>query len=519
MTDLVRGNPDDLDAYSQATTTADDGVTSDVDGYGSAWTTFTAGTFVPPLALPTSKYDELGNLVGLLRTLDGEPAGLASALRALDENGDGALNEADGVSPVLLDMYVQEHVKDPTASPDVLERRAQLVIDTGVELFTVEDRGFGNTPVITLNMEALGPLERLTDAELQALLQAYGLTGENGGPLHFVVHGLDGTSSGAAENTAQLYDDMGVEDATVVAVNWDGTTGGFRDAEAQSMVTGDALARVFTHIAAANPDANVAVTAHSLGNHVALRALSQMEDPVDPITGETVLFGVDYTGIQPAIPDDAYSTDPETYGALVNGRIEHLSLSINNDDLALLGYEVLPYVERVGEGMGEVDSPGPVEQALGDETADSEEIQEILRLREEAGLDTVLIDHSSDNGDGHLTIDPGDAPYGDPGGAALVESLYTEQIDRMANGEETSPFTEARERVYQVAQQEQDSNPYEISGDRIFESAEVQEYLDGCRLAGSEPDADRVAEIAQEEIERLTELADAPLAYEDYGIG
>ncbi|MBA3282816.1 MAG: hypothetical protein H0U29_11350, partial [Acidimicrobiia bacterium] len=143
-----------------------------------------------------------------------------------------------------------------------------------------------------------------------------------------------------------------------------------------------------------------------------------------------------------------------------------------------------------------VEVDGCSSQALGDEAADSEEIQEIMRLRQEAGLDTVLIDHSSSDGDGHLTIDPA--------GSELVESLYTEQIDRVANGPNASTYTEAREQVYDLAEQELDGNYLNgATPDTILESAPVQEYLDQCREDGVNPDPDEVGNLVQGEVERL----------------
>lgn len=505
MTDLVRADPDALEAYSQDAVSATDALAVTVSGYRSAWSAFEGGVFVPALGLPSAKADQVAITLREARALDVSVAGLASALRSLDHDGDGALGDADGIDAAYLELYAAEYAKEPTASAFVLRNRTDLVQRTGAELFTVEERE-GETRVVTLDLEVLGPLEDISDADLQAVLAAYGLTGEGGAPVHLVVHGWTGQSSSAAESIASQYDAQGVEGATVVAVNWDGgeetgllgKAGSFSDAEARSQPTGDVLARVFTGIAAGNPDANVAVTAHSLGNHVAIRALSQMTDPVDPATGETIPFGVDYTGIQPAIPDDAYAEDPEHYGALVNGRIQHLTLTIDEDDSALGFYELQKQLGHAGESyayseggyLAGQDPPELPSQALGDEAADAPEIQDILARREELGLTTVVVDHDSDDGGGHLTIDPG--------GSDLVETIVDEQIDRVDHGGAQSDLTDARELVYGIGDRgSQDFGIRDITGDSVFESDAVQTYLD---QAGTEVDLDELEAIANAEL-------------------
>ncbi len=97
MTDLVRADPESLEAYTEVTQAADDLVVDDVAAYRTAWLAFTAGPFVPPLSPPLSKDADVASLLAEVVHLDGLPTALAVALRSLDENGDGALSAADGV--------------------------------------------------------------------------------------------------------------------------------------------------------------------------------------------------------------------------------------------------------------------------------------------------------------------------------------------------------------------------------------------------------------------------------------
>ncbi|QXC61414.1 alpha/beta hydrolase [Aquihabitans sp. G128] len=477
MTDLIRAQPLVLAAYTHTATTAIDAVDDDVTTYASAWSAFAGSTFSPSLSVPSDKAPLVRALLDRLTALDREPGLLAQALRDLDADGDGALTEADGIDAAYLQLRIRNQVLDPAA----LTANDQFLRDAAGTLVTVvRDGSDGNTRVLKLNVDDhFELLETLTPAQLQAILELYGLTGVDG-PLHIVAHGLSTDTAGitsAANNVADQYDNQGIDGATVLAIDWDAGEGllDWDQAHQSAKDTGDHLAPLFTAIAASNPDATVAITAHSLGNHVMLRALSQMDDPIEPGTEP---FTVDYTGVQPAIPDDAYASDPDHYGALVSGRIRHLTLTLNTMDTALMGYEAQEPTE-----------------ALGDEAADAPEIQTLLARREALGLTTDIVAHDSADGLGHLGIDPGGSP--------LVTSLVDEQLDRISTGR-PSPQTQVREDVQALV-------PGRVGIDEVFGAPEMQDYLRDCQHRGVDPDPAEVARIRRELV--MDEVEE----YSDYG--
>lgn len=102
----------------------------------------------------------------------------------------------DCTNETFVDLFVQERLEDAGATADAIRARAALVAQTGQELFTVvRDGSDGQTRVVELNLDALGPLEGASPADLQEILAAYGLTGADGKPLHFVVHGWNGPTA------------------------------------------------------------------------------------------------------------------------------------------------------------------------------------------------------------------------------------------------------------------------------------------------------------------------------------
>ncbi|HYI62848.1 MAG TPA: alpha/beta hydrolase [Acidimicrobiales bacterium] len=272
----------------------------------------------------------------------------------------------------------------------------------------VRDGADGRARVIRLALDR--PPGELSVEQWRLAVEELRLAG-GGGPLHVVVHGwgtTTGGATGAGEAKADLYDGQRVEGATVLVVDWDaggGTDAGwwrvpgdFEAAEVSAHTTGDALAGVLTAVAAADPDVEVAVSAHSLGNHVAARALSQMEDP-------SARFSVDYLALQPAIPAWGPVADPAGYGALADSRVRQLTVTINEGDDALFWYE----------------AQGP--EALGDEPSDGAGLRALLARRAAAHLPTEVVDHDSAAGGGHLGLRPGDAQ-------PLVRALVQLQVDR-----------------------------------------------------------------------------------------
>lgn len=340
-------------------------------------------------------------------------------------------------------------------------------VDAGVydHLFeVVRDGGDGRARVLRLAFD--GFPEGMSDLEWQLVVEELGLTGAT--PLHLVIHGWGAQTQGAVgagEATADLYDQQGVEGATVLVVDWDaeqGTDaswwelpGDFGSAEASARRTGDELAALFTALAATDPDAQVAVTAHSLGNHVASRALTQMRDP-------SSRFDVSLLMVQPAIPRLAPVDDTDRYGALLGPRVRDLTVTINADDGALFWYEV----------------QGP--SALGDEAADGPGLGALVERRRAAGLGTGVVDHDSDAGDGHLGVGPSSSQ-------GLVRSLTQELIDRLTTGG-PSPQTEVREWLYR--------HRGDVA-DEVVASRELGEHLDAQQQAGRPPSLAEVQRIAE----------------------
>lgn len=414
MTDLVRADPETLEAYSTTAVQAI-GLAEDVVGdYKWRWNAFADATFVPSLTPPAERSGVVRAMLEQLQELDEKVAGLATALRTLDQDGDGALTEADGIDAVYVDLFTQEWAKDPAADPGFLKERTDLLAESGIELLeVVRDGSDGRTPVYRLNLNDLQEYWDLDHDQINELLAAYGITGGDG-PLHVVVHGFQTDTDSAVdagEHTADLYDADGVDGARVLVVDWD-SGGGLLDwdkAMTNAARTGTVMGQVFSAIAENDPNGTVNVTAHSLGNRVALQGLTEMHDPIDPVTGDQKPFQVDYVGIQAAVPDDGYETDPDTYGALVDDRIRHLTLTVNNSDDALGWYERI-------EGR----------EALGDEALDAGEIKDIMSTRVDNGGSTLVIEHDDQQhgpgSEGHLGLDPADND--------IVRDVYQRQLDR-----------------------------------------------------------------------------------------
>ncbi|MBA3281003.1 MAG: hypothetical protein H0U29_02110, partial [Acidimicrobiia bacterium] len=97
MTDLVRAEPETLEAYTDTATAAGYAMDGDIENYRTAWISFTTAQFYPPVEPPLSKDADITALVNRVVYLDRLPTALALALRTLDANSDGALSEADGI--------------------------------------------------------------------------------------------------------------------------------------------------------------------------------------------------------------------------------------------------------------------------------------------------------------------------------------------------------------------------------------------------------------------------------------
>lgn len=453
----VCADPDALDGYVAALTPSDQeandalaGLAEVVAGWNATPSAYGGTIDADAIAAVDDAVDELSYLdlwVGRVATAFRE------TVRACPSTGCG---------PIIFSSDLQIDTAGPASLSDAAAEGEWS------HLFeVVRDGSDGQTRVVRLTVDTLP--EGMTPLEWQLVLEEMGIAG-TGGPLHIVAHGWTTSSSsatGAGEATADLYDQQGVEGATVLVIDWDEgegvsanpfSWGNFGDAEQSAMDTGDALAPMFTAIAAADPDAEVNITAHSLGNHVITRALTQMDDP-------TSRFSVDYTMIQPAIPASAPTTDQDHYGALLGPRVGDLTITVNNGDDALFWYEM----------------QGP--PALGDEAADGPWLELLVEWRGMAGLDTQVVDHDSSAGDGHLGLTPDD-------GQGLVRSLVQEQVDRL---EGASEQTEVRQWVYETYSSGSQA-------DVIIDHPAIEAYFDSQQEAGLAPTIEDVQHIIDTEV-------------------
>lgn len=457
QTGQISADPGELDRYVAALTPADQdlndalaGLPALVEGWNATPSAFGGRVDGAAVAAVDGAVDELSYL-------DLWVGRIADAFRATER-----ICSTDGCPPVLFSHELQLD----TAGPPSLA--AAVAAGEWSHLFeVVRDGSDGQTRVVRLLVDERP--EGMGELEWQLLVEELGIAG-TGGPLHIVAHGWTTSSSsatGAGETTADLYDQQGVEGATVLVVDWDegdsvgaspGSWGNFGEAEDSAMATGDALAPLFTAIAAADPDGHVAITAHSLGNHVVARALSQMEDP----TGR---FSVDCTMVQPAIPASAPTGDTDHYGALVGPRVRDLTITINNGDDALFWYEL----------------QGP--EALGDEASDGGGLSDLLEWRRQAGLDTTVVDHDSAAGDGHLGLTP-DHDQG------LVRSLTQEAVDRIDGG--SSPQTDVREWLFSTYDHR--------TASAVLDHPAVEGYLDEQQAAGEPPTVADLEAIIETEV-------------------
>ena len=198
-----------------------------------------------------------------------------------------------------------------------------------------------------------------------------------------MIHGYNtsGESAQAAgEAQADIYDEAGVTGATVVVLDWAGgddfTQFGY--AQSNTAVTGASFGGLLDYVGVADPHANINVTAHSLGNDVALKGLASADRM--PSTTD-----VDYIAVQPAVDSDFAAQDPYQ-GAL--WRVDRLDLTVNPDDSALGHYE-----SWYGDG----------DAALGDDTPATA----LVNLQAGgAPADTEIHRHDQD----HAGLDPATNP-------------------------------------------------------------------------------------------------------------
>ncbi len=206
------------------------------------------------------------------------------------------------------------------------------------------------------------------------------------GLVDVMIHGYNTSAESAqaaGEAQADIYDGAGVTGATVVVLDWAGGNDvtQFGYAQSNTALTGASFGGLLDYVGVADPHANINVTAHSLGNDVALKGLASADDM--PSTTD-----VDYIAVQPAVDSD-FATQEPYRGAL--SRVDHLDLTVNPDDSALGHYE-----RWYGDG----------DAALGDDTPATA----LVNLQ--AGgtpADTEIHQHDQD----HAGLDPAINPITD----------------------------------------------------------------------------------------------------------
>lgn len=442
MNDPILGaDPDELDAYAQDARRVIALAVPSTGAYRIAWSALTTAPATPPIDPPDSAADQVTGAMAGLRTASTSVEGYADALRALDADASGELDSIEVPSPQYLALFLQ--LREDHSPHKVLDldwdlskwrltdetpeqRLAHLKRDTdrvwalSEDLVDVVNDGSDGQPrQIRLDLNDPDVIDSANSDDLQQVLELHGVDGSNG-PLHFLVHGFTTDTDSlvkAGDSVADLYSDRGENDTTIVTIDWDSGSG-FTDWHEATQNADDAAAalrKVFDGINTSNPAADVKISAHSLGNKVAINALTDMETGSDEAP-----FQVDYLAIQPAIPRSGYQEDPQDFGALVSDRIKTLTVTVNDGDDALSKY--FDY---------------DTFNALGEAEPDDDSITELIEAREELGLVTTIRDHESglgdEHGEGHLGLDP-DLEYDDDSGkdsdGTPLRDVYEDQIDR-----------------------------------------------------------------------------------------
>ncbi|QXC59284.1 alpha/beta hydrolase [Aquihabitans sp. G128] len=414
MTDggVLGADPAVLDAYAVDASGVLDLTDHSTTAYGVAWLALTTAPASPPLGAPCSIQGRVSSAVSDLRAASTSVQGYADALRALDADADGELDSGELPDLTYLDLFLQlrqEHQPHDTVHLDLsspfflstapetpaerlahLKRETDRLYELSKDLVDVNNDGSNGEPrEIRLNLNDPGILEGYSQEDVQEILRLHGIDGEDG-PLHFLVHGFTtGTDplESAGHHVATRYHERGEDDTTIVTVDWDSGSGptDWNEARGNADPAAAALTRIFDALNASNPDADVKLSAHSLGNKVALNALTDMADDGG--------FQVDYLAIEPAIPRYGYEEDANDFGALVSDRIKTLTVTVNDGDDALNKYFDYGTIHALGEA-----EPG------------DDSIQDLIEARDDRGLSTTIVDHESglgdEHGEGHLSLDP-----------------------------------------------------------------------------------------------------------------
>lgn len=439
MTEPILGaDPDVLDAYAVDAHATISLTGPAVSAYDTAWAAFASAPSTPPIGAPCSGASGVDAALTELTTVSMSVQGLAEALRALDADASGALDSDEVPSETYLDLFLQlreDHTphqvidlewwpfqvrlvpETPEQRLEHLRQETERLWGLSEDLVDVNNDGTNGEPrQIRLDLNDPNVLDGYSQEDVGQILELHGLDGRDG-PLHFLVHGFTtGTDplETAGDHLADRYRDRDEDDTTIVTIDWDSGEGptDWRAATGNADEAAVPLSRIFDALNASNPVADVKISAHSLGNKVAINALTDMESG-DGLT-------VDYLAIQPAIPRYGYRDDPTDFGALTSDRIDLLTITTNDGDDALNKY--IDY--------------GTI-HALGEAEPDDDSIQDLIDAREALGLGTTIRDHESglgdEHGEGHLGLDPdmelnddSDKEHdGDP-----LDEVYADQIER-----------------------------------------------------------------------------------------
>ena len=189
----------------------------------------------------------------------------------------------------------------------------------------------GGTRVVVVTLD--DAIHEISAQEWLLVAEHLGLDPRDG-LVDVMIHGYNtsaGNAQAAGEAQADMYDDAGVTGATVVVLDWAGGNDftQFGYAQSNTDLTGASFGGLLDYVGVADPHANINLTAHSMGNGVALKGLASAGHM--PLTTD-----VDYIAVQPAVDSDFADQDPYQ-GALA--RVDHLDLTVNPDDSALGHYE------------------------------------------------------------------------------------------------------------------------------------------------------------------------------------
>jgi len=440
MTAQVLGaDPDELDAYARDASAVVGLAAPATFAYGVAWAALTSAPASPPIGTPCSVQGTVDAALADLRTASTSVEGYAEALRALDTDADDELDSDELPDLTYLDLFLQlreDHRPHDAVHLDLgspfflsrapetaserlahLKRETDRLYELSEDLVDVNNDGSNGEPrEIRLDLNDPSVLEGYSPEDIQQILELHGIDGEDG-PLHFLVHGFTtGTDplEAAGHHVATRYHERGEDDTTIVTVDWDSGSGptDWNEARGNADPAAAALTQLFDALNTANPDADVKLSAHSLGNKVALNALTDMTTEGG--------FQVDYLAIEPAIPRNGYQEDADDFGALVSDRIRTLTVTVNDGDDALNKYFDYGTIHALGEA-----EPG------------DDSIQDLIEARDDRGLTTTIVDHESglgdEHGEGHLSLDP-DMELDDDSGKEHdgnpLDHVYDDQIGR-----------------------------------------------------------------------------------------